>query len=346
MPTINRSIASANLFSFTRIRNALRGRGSLLGLLIIIVIAIFISPGFLTLSNIRNVLVQNMPVGFVAIGMTMLIITHDFDLSVGGIYAVASVEFASIAQKYGVGAAIVIVLLIGGLLGLINGILVAVVGVNSFVATLGTGSVFSGLAYELSHNSSIFVLTPGFSELGAGSFLGIPICVLLFVALTVLAILVLRLTVFGRHVYAVGGNPQAAYLTGVRVKTVRIIAFIVVGVLAALGGMVFTSQVGVGQANVGSLIPLESIAIVVVGGTTLAGGEGGVELTIIGLLILGILQNVIDALALNSSVGLIIQGIVIVLAVAADASNLKRLGKVPRPWNLLRRQGSPPSKVI
>lgn len=303
-----------------RARVLLHGKGSLIALVLLIVVAIIVSPGFLTVANIRNILTQNAPVAVIAVAMTLLIVARDLDISVGGIYAIGSVEFAHWTNSSGLLVGFVVALLSGLICGLINGFVVVGLRVNAFVATLGTGAIFSGAALELAHNSSIFVtMSPGFQELGNGRVIGIPYCVLVLAGLFLVATIFLRSTSIGRHVYAIGGNPKAAYLAGLRAGSLRVALFAAVGICAALGGMILSSQVGVGEGDIGGTVALQAIAIVVVGGTSLHGGEGGAPRTIIGVLILGIIVNVIDSLALNAAVGGIIQGLVIVIAVAADA---------------------------
>jgi ribose transport system permease protein len=289
----------------------------------VIIFAIAAAPGFLTVDNIRNLLSQNAPTGIVALAMTLLILSGDFDLSVGGIYAIAAVEFASLTNSHGLAVAVIVTLVIGLAAGLLNGLIVVGLRVNSFIATLGTGSVFTGIAYQLAHNTAIFVSVPAFSTLGAGRLGPVPYDVILLAALAAVATIALRSTIAGRHVYAVGANREAARLAGVRVYPIRLVLFALVGLGAALGGMVFASQVSVGQATIGTNLPLDTIAIVVIGGTALTGGEGGILRTICGLLILAVLDNALNALAVNSSVELVIQGAVLVFAVAANPSNLR-----------------------
>jgi ribose transport system permease protein len=319
------SAPSRIVLGVAKARRVLGGRGSILGLLIIIAVATAISPGFLTIDNLRNLLSQSTSVGVIALAMTLLILTRDFDLSVGGIYAIASVEAASITNAHGLGVAVAVIFGIGVLCGLINGLIVVVARVNSFVATLGTGSIYAGLAYEISHNQATFVNNAHFRTLGVGRVAGLPVDVIALLVVFVLGVVLLRMTVFGRHVYAIGGSPEAAYLAGARVTSIRISIFIIVGICSALGGFILTSQVGVGEANIGGVVPLQAIAIVVVGGTSLGGGEGNLSRTIVGLLILNVLNNVTNALALNSSTYQIVEGIVIVFAVAADGEGFKRL---------------------
>jgi ribose transport system permease protein len=280
---------------------------------IVIVLAVLMVTGqilyssFLTLGNVSNVISQNASVGIVAIGMTYVIIGQGFDLSVGGIYALSSVLLGA-AAALGAGLAA----------GLINAAVVARVKVNPFVATLGSGFVFSGMAYIYSNSAPISVSKPGFQWLGAQSMLGVPVAIWTLVVVTLIGAFVLTLTAYGRNIFAIGGNPEASRLAGVRVGLVRGSTYVITGVLAALGGIMITSQIGVGQANVGGNLALDSIAMVIIGGTSLSGGEGAVWRTIIGFLVLSGVTNLLQSLGIGSSWQSVATGAILVGAVSID----------------------------
>jgi ribose transport system permease protein len=301
---------------------------ALVALIVLVIVATRLSSGFFTVSNIKDLLSSNAPTGFACVGMTMVIITGAFDLSIGGIYALAAVVSATTANDYGTGVGILLGLVVGLVCGIINGFLVGVIDINSFIATLGTGSVFSGAAYLYSHNQSISVIPASFGDLGIGSAAGLPISVWVLIGLFVVTWLVLRYTVFGRNLYATGGNREAARLAGIRTGGVQFTGFVVVGLLAALAGVTFTSELATGQANIGSDLPLTVIAIVVIGGTSLFGGEGGLGRTLIGFLLISVLIDVFDLLALNSSLELVVEGAVLVLTVSMNVSY--QFGSGPR----------------
>ncbi|MCL4423547.1 MAG: ABC transporter permease, partial [Actinobacteria bacterium] len=296
---------------------------ALVGLVLLIAVSSQISNGFLTLGNARNILTTNAPIGFICIGMTFIIIGGSFDLSVGGTYALGAVVGALVANHMGTTTGIALVLAVGVTAGAVNGLLVGVLRMNSFIVTLGTGSVFSALAYIVSRDQSIQVTTSGFGALGHGTWIGVPVLIWLLIGMFVLGWAVLHFSVYGYNLYAIGGNPEAAHLAGIRVEAIRASTFVLVGALAALGGLAFTSELGVGQADVGSTVALDAIAIVVIGGSAMLGGEGGVGRTAIGFLLIAVLVDLFDLLALNSSIQLLVKGAVLVIAVSLDTSALQ-----------------------
>jgi ribose transport system permease protein len=286
--------------------------------LLVIVASRLIYPGFLALANLRDLLTQETPNGMVAVGMTLLLLTGAFDLSAGAILALCAVVYAGIADQMPLAAAAVLTLALGGGAGLVNGLIVTRLRVNPFIATLGTASAFGGAAVLYTQGQAIVVAKPSFQTLGNGEWLGIPIQVVLLVTITILVGLLLTYTRFGRGVYAVGGNAAASRVCGIRVNGIRVAAYVIVGLCSALGGMVVGSSLGVVQSTVGATTALDAIAIVVVGGTSLLGGEGSMWRTVCGFVILASIQNLLEAEAVSSSWQGIITGTIIVAAVAAD----------------------------
>lgn len=292
--------------------------GVLLGLL---AIATILYPRFLSPANIGNILSQNAAVGIIAVGMTLVIITGGFDLSVGAVYALGSVIYAGVTVQTGsVVFAGVSALLAGVLVGALNGSLVSIVKINPFVATLGTASIVSGVAYIYS-NSSPFIVNdvPAFQDLALTTILGVKLPIWILLAVFVVGTVLLAKTTYGRNVTAVGGNYDAAWLSGIKVRGVSASVYVITGALAAFAGMMDSSRLGVGQADVGASIALDAIAVVVVGGTSLRGGEGAVWRSAIGLLILATLTNVFYSLNVTQNWQLIAKGIIVVAAVAVDA---------------------------
>jgi ribose transport system permease protein len=200
-----------------------------------------------------------------------------------------------------------------------NGLIVTRLRINAFVVTLGSASLFTGLAYVISHSAPVIVSSISFGTLGTNNLIGVPISVWILLVAVVLGGLVLARSTFGRSVYAVGGNIEAARLAGLRVDAIKIACFAIVGLLAALGGMILASQTGTGEGDYGSTIALNAIAIVVIGGTSLLGGEGAMWKTVIGIVILGTINNMFNALALSTADQYVIEGIVILLAVVIDS---------------------------
>ncbi len=293
-------------------------------LLALVVLCQILYPGFLARDNIFNILSQNTPVGLIALGMTFVMIAGGFDLSVGAIYAAGATFYAMEAKLVPLSVAAPLTLLLGFVMGALNGLIVTRLKVNAFVATLGTSSIFGGAAYLYSHSAPVLVDQPGFTQLGAGKWLDAPICLYLLVLFYVLGWLLLSKTVYGRSIYAVGGNPEAARLSGLRVDLLKTTTYAMVGVLSALGGMIVASRLSIGQADIAGTMSLDAIAIVIIGGTSLFGGSGAVWRTAVGLLLLAALTNLFDALALDSNFQSLIKGIIVIGAVALDAISRRR----------------------
>jgi ribose transport system permease protein len=299
--------------------------GMIVVLVALVVLATIIYPRFLDPINIRNILSQSAPVGIVAAGMTLVMIAGGFDLSVGAIFALAAVLFAMLADGLGLWGAGAVALATGLACGAVNGFLVTRANVNTFVATLGTGSVFGGIAYIVSRSAPHSPENYDFQELGVGSLFGVPYTIILLVLCLCAGGLILARTVYGRALYAIGGNMEAARLSGIKVESWKAATYAISGACAALAGMLLASRLGVGQADMGSAIALDAIAIVVVGGTSLLGGEGAMWRTAVGLLILATLTNVFDALAVSTNYQLVTKGLIVIGAVALDAYARSRL---------------------
>lgn len=293
-------------------------------LVILAIVSNILYPGFFEIANLRNILSQNAPVGLVAIGMTFVLIAGGFDLSVAAIFALAGVCFAKFATTMPVGFAIVAALGVGAVAGAINGLIITRLQVNPFVATLGTGSVFGGLAFIYSDSNPIFPESESFTFLGSGDVFGVPVSIVIFAAAFAIGGVVLAKSVYGRSVYAVGGNGEAARLAGIRVDWIRFSTYVLTGFCAALAGMIIASRTGVGSATVGASITLDAIAMVIIGGTSLLGGEGAMWRTAVGLLILATINNLFDSLALDSSMQAVVKGTIVVSAVALDSYTRRR----------------------
>lgn len=293
-------------------------------LIAVIVAAQIVYPGFLAPKNIGYIISQNAPTGIIAVGMTMVMIAGGFDLSVGAIYAAGAVLYADMANRMPLLPALLIAMGLGLVLGLINGLLITKVRVNAFVATLGTSSVFGGATYIYTHSGPINVSATNFDSLGLGVTLGLSNSTWILAIVFVVGMVVLSNTVFGRSLYVVGGNPEAARLAGMRVDRLKALTYVIVGLCSALGGAIIASRVGVGQAEIAGSMSLDVIAVVVIGGTSLFGGEGAMWRTAVGLLIVACLGNVCDSLGLDGNSQSIIKGGIIVGAVALDAISRRK----------------------
>lgn len=294
-------------------------------LVLLVVVATFLYDGFLAPANIRDILVQNAAVGIIAVGMTFVIISGGFDLSVGATYALGSTVFAGVTISTGSVALAGAAALAAGLTcGLANGLLVAKLHINPFVATLGSASVISGLAYIYSNSAPFIVSQPGFQALSKSHTLGIPTPIFILILTMVVGGIVLAKTTIGRNVQAVGGNTEAGWLSGLRVPSITASVYVLTGALAAIAGMIDASRLAVGQADVGANIALDAIAIVVVGGTSLRGGEGAMWRSAVGLLILATLTNVFYSLNVSQHWQLIAKGLIVIAAVALDSAARRR----------------------
>ncbi len=293
-------------------------------LLVLLVVATIVYPNFLSLGNVLNVLTNSTPVGLVAIGMTFVLIGGGFDLSVAGIFALCGVLYATLANAMPVPLAFLAMLPIALVLGIVNGLVITRLHVNAFVATLGSASIFTGLAFLVNTSGAVFVTDETFTYLGRERWLGVPIMIWILAIAFVVAGLLLAKTVYGRNVYLVGGNAEAARLSGVRVGLVQASTYAFTAVTAAVAGMLLASQTGVGQANTGVTITLDAIAIVIIGGTSLRGGQGAMWRTLVGLLIIATISSVFNSLAWNSSVQSVAKGVIVIGAVALDAWTQRR----------------------
>lgn len=269
-------------------------------------------------TNIKNILSQSSPVGIVSVGMTFVMIGGGFDLSVGSIFALGAVVFAHLADPLGLWGAAGAVMMASAMCGVINGLIVTKLRVNPFVATLGTGSAFGGYAFIYSNAAPQVPNDFNFQYLGTESWFGWPISIYILIAVFLIGAFVLARSVYGRSIYATGGNTEAARLSGIPTDVLRASTYVMTALCSGLGGMILSSRLGVGQADMGGSIALDSIAIVVIGGTSLLGGEGTMWRTAIGLLIIATLTNVFDSLAINNNYQLVAKGVIVIGAVALD----------------------------
>ncbi len=287
-------------------------------LIAVAILADVLYSGFFKPENLNNMVDQVDTLGIVAVGMTFAIIAGGFDLSVTAVFAGGAVVYAKLSNTVPLWLAFLITVIAGIACGSLNGLVITRLKVNSFIATLASASLISGATYMYFTDAPISSNAAGFQTLGAGKWGGVWISVYVLVALVIVLGVVLSRTPFGRSVYAVGGNLEAARLAGMRINLVRISTFAIVSGCAAIGGMITASQTGVGQADIGPNVTLNVIAIVIIGGTSLFGGEGAMWRTLVGILIWGSISNVFASLALSSSSQLLIQGAILLIAVSID----------------------------
>lgn len=302
--------------------------GIFIAFLILVAVLAASNQFFLTPGNISNILLQTSINGVLAIGMTFVILTRGIDLSVGSVVALAGIVSASFVTAsasatvpggpYPVIVALAIGILTGVASGAIVGVIVSRFAVPAFVATLGMLSAARGLTLIYGGGRPVPSLTPAFRWIGTGNVLGIPLPVVILLIVFAASWFVLTRTRFGRYIYAVGGNPHAAKTSGINVGRIRFLVYVISGALSGLAGMILSARTGSALPQAGIAYELDAIAAVVIGGTSLSGGVGRVTGTLIGALIIGVMNNGLDLLGIESYYQQILKGALIVGAVMLD----------------------------
>lgn len=295
----------------------------LIGLLIFSAIISLLSPRFLTSSNLLNVFRQTSINAIIAAGMTFVILTAGIDLSVGSILGFTGAIGASLLMGgMNVYLAMLIAITVGAFAGMVNGIIITKGKVQPFIATLATMIFLRGATLVFTNGKPVAVsaseVSGVFRWIGTGKLLGIPIPIVLMIIVFIICYYVLNHTQFGRHIYAVGGNEEASLLSGVNTHKVKIWAYTISGILAAVAGIIVTSRLSSAQPTAGDGYELDAIAAVVLGGTSLIGGQGTIVGTIIGALIIGILNNALNLMDVQSYYQSIAKAVVILIAVLLD----------------------------
>lgn len=298
---------------------------SAIALVVLTVAFSLASPAFLTPANMQNVLEQTARNAILAVGLTCVILTGGIDLSVGSVLALSGIV-AGMAMDRGVWvpAAILIALSVGTLCGLVNGALTAVGGLPPFIATLGMMSAARGLALLASAGQPISGFSPALVALWDGRIAGIPSPLLITGLVYLTFWWILERTAFGLHVYALGGNAQAAWLAGVNTRRTTMAVYGISGALAGLTAILLTARLNTAQPTAGAVAELEAIAATVIGGTSLSGGEGRILGTLLGALIMGVLMNGLNLLDVSTYSQKVIIGVVIVAAVWVDRLSHRR----------------------
>jgi ribose transport system permease protein len=283
----------------------------------------FKTPYFFNTDNFINILIASSVVGIIACPSTMLLIAGQFDLSVGGATALVTTIFA-VSFVHGTPLIVTILLSIGvgAGVGALNGFLVTVIGINALITTIGTMAVMRAFAFI--HTNGQAVGFNGFTTLGISRpFLNIPWMVWIFVAIVLITMFVMRATTFGRSLYAIGANPTAARLAGIRTKRVVFFGFVLSGLAVGLTGLLVASQTGQGSGNAATGLEFSAITAVVLGGASLAGGRGSIVGTILGVLIIGVVNNGIVLLNIESFWQDVVRGLLLIVAVAIDQLRLR-----------------------
>lgn len=299
----------------------LQDYGSFIALIFLVVVISIISPDFRTVNNFLSLLRQSAINGLIAFGMTCIILTGGIDLSVGSVLALTSIICAH-TIKIGLPAplSMLIALIFGIILGTISGLMVTKSRLQPFIATLITMTGYRGLTMILSGGRPISRLGDNFllNQIGKGSLLGIPIPVWILVVFFVIFLFVLKKTVLGRQIYATGSNSKAAELAGINTNNIKLIVYAVSGFMASLSGLILVSRLGSAQPTLGSGYELDAIAAVALGGTSMTGGRGKITGTLIGILIIAVLNNGLNIIGVSSYYQDVVKALVIFLAVISD----------------------------
>lgn len=299
--------------------------GILIGYIIFVIVASILSPRFLTPVNILNIVRQVSIFGILAIGQTFVILTGGIDLSVGGVLALVVVLTGGLLPQIGILPTVLVAILVGVSIGIINGIGVTKGNVQPFIMTLGMTGIARGIAYMYTGGMPIPVLDKQFLFLGNGYlFKTIPLPALIFVTLVIIGAVVLRYTPFGRYVYAIGSNAEAARLSGINVELNKIAIYGLCGLMVSIAALLYASQLAVAPPIAGEGYELDSIAAVVVGGVDMLGGEGGMFGTFLGAIIIGSLSNILNLTGVSPFIQKLAKGALIIAAVIIKARGRKQ----------------------
>ncbi len=303
-----------------------RDYGVTIGFVVLCILISIASPAFLSKRNILNLLRQSSIIGIISAGMTFVIISGNFDISVGAVAALSgaiTMKLATLGVPLVLSMVIAIAVCSG--IGFINGIFVSKVGVPSLIATMAMVTIVRGLLLMLTGGYPITENFPLLDFLGNEYLLGIPVPVILFFIVVVIAHIVLAKTKFGRHVFSVGGNQEASKLNGINVDGYKIKVFIINAILAGIAGIVLTGRLGTATAIAGEGYDMDAISSVVIGGTSVAGGSGSVIRTVIGVLLMSVINNSFNLLSVNIYFQYIFKGLIILIAVGADSYSKKKI---------------------
>lgn len=291
-------------------------------LIILMAVITIINSNFLTANNLLNLLLQVTSNALIAFGMTFVILTGGIDLSVGSILALSSALTAGLlGSGMPVTLAILISLILGCILGMMNGLLISYGKLAPFIVTLATMTIFRGATLVYTNGNPI---TKGLSDtflfqfLGQGYIVGIPFPVIIMFIVFIVLYVLLHKTAFGKSVYAIGGNEKAAYISGVKLNKVKIIIYSISGMMASISGLIITSRLSSAQPTAGASYEMDAIAAVVLGGTSLSGGKGRILGTLIGALIIGVLNNGLNIIGVSAFWQQVVKGVVILIAVLID----------------------------
>ena len=297
----------------------LKGRTFIVLVLLVIFFTIVKGTTFLSASTLTMVAKHVALYGILALGMTFVIITGGIDLSVGSILGLSGVLASGVLASTGnTAAAVAVSLTVGIACGAVNGFFVSVCGIPPFISTLGMMTLLRGVILVYTKGSPIPIKSDAYKFFGKGSIAGIPVPVIILIIVFLLAHYILTQTSYGRSVYAVGGNREAARLSGIRVKTSEFLVYTLNGLMCGMAGLILTARLGSAQSTSGTGIEMDAIAAVILGGTSLSGGVGFVLPTVVGAMIMGIIDNILTLMNVNPHATNIVKGAVILIAVLVD----------------------------
>lgn len=298
---------------------ALRDAGTLIGLVVILLVFALLAPGFISERNLLNILQQSSLNACLALGMTLVIVSGGIDLSVGPTAALSAVISGSLLLSgVPVPLAILAGLMLGALCGLINGVLVAVVGLQPFIVTLGTLSTYRALALIYTGGNPVLGIPAGYRAIFNGTVFGIPSPILIVAVVAIVAWVILKKTPLGEYLLAVGGNEEAAYIAGVPIALTKIAAYVISGFLAALTSAILIGRLGAAEPILGNLWELDAIAASAIGGASLMGGKGSIIGTLLGAIILGAMRNGLTLMNVQAFYQLLATGLIILVAMIID----------------------------
>lgn len=303
--------------------------GLLLGFILLCLCFSLLTPKFLKSSNIMNVLRQISTNAIMAYGMTFVLLQGGIDLSMGSMVSFASILSATLvaAGIFPVWVVVLLCVLAGAALGFVNGFVINKTGMWPFIVTLATSLVIGGLAYSISGGTPVRVLDEGFNKIGTGYVGPIALPIIYMFGLLVVCYILLHKTRFGRHIYAIGGNPEAARFSGINAVMVSILCYMIAGMMASFTGVFLTARMYTGQPTLGASMVNDAIACTVVGGTSMAGGKGRIIGTVIGAMLIGVISNGMNLLGLSSYLQDIAKGLIILGAVYIDSVSSKKLAQ-------------------
>lgn len=294
----------------------------------VFIVFALLSEYFLTFQNIMNLMQYSAVLGIAACGATICILSGSLDMSLGPIVALVSVYTARFLELSGQNVFLAFLggIAVGALCGVVNGLLVTKVRIQPIIATLATMTIFQGIAYIETNGMSLGIFNPDFKIPGQGTFCGIPNMVWILIIIYAAWFFILKYTVFGRKLYAVGGNARASHLSGINIKKMQFLVFVIAGVMAGIAGTLYASLTGSGSPSSNSQLTLEAISAAVLGGISVQGGKGSLLGTLLGVLILGAISNGLVLINMGAYLQMIVKGCILLAAVGLDSLRTKEVG--------------------